>query len=184
VIEVPIGTPLATIVARGGPVGAAGAALVGGFFGTWVPASGFGLAFSRAGLAEVGASPGAGVVIVVPEGACGLAETARIMAWYAAETAGQCGPCVFGLGAMAGEMAALSHGPVPAEGLQRLRRWAAQVEGRGACKHPDGSVRLLRSALAAFPEDVEAHLGGRPCPASYGEAVIAVPGARDDLPGS
>jgi NADH:ubiquinone oxidoreductase subunit F (NADH-binding) len=184
VIEVPIGTPLATIVERGGPVGAAGAALVGGFFGTWVPASGFGLAFSRAGLAEVGASPGAGVVIVVPEGACGLAETARIMAWYAAETAGQCGPCVFGLGAMAGEMAALSHGPVPAEGLQRLRRWAAQVEGRGACKHPDGSVRLLRSALAAFPHDVEAHLGGRPCPASYGEAVIAVPDARDDLPGS
>jgi NADH:ubiquinone oxidoreductase subunit F (NADH-binding) len=184
VIEVPIGTPRATIVERGGPVGRAGAALVGGFFGTWVPEGAFGLAFSRAGLAQVGASPGAGVVIVVPEGACGLSETARIMAWYAAETAGQCGPCVFGLPAIAGEMAALCHGPVPAGGLLRLGRWAAQVEGRGACRHPDGSVRLLRSALAAFPEDVEAHLGGRPCPASYGEAVIAVPDARDDLPGS
>jgi NADH:ubiquinone oxidoreductase subunit F (NADH-binding) len=184
VIEVPIGTPLGTIVGRAGPVGRAGAALVGGFFGTWVPAEGFGLPFSRAGLAEAGASPGAGVVIVVPEGACGLAETARIMAWYAEETAGQCGPCVFGLPAMAGEMAALCHGPVPAEGLVRLQRWAAQVEGRGACRHPDGCVRLLRSALAAFPHDVEAHLEGHPCPGSYGAGVIAVPGSRDDLPGS
>jgi NADH:ubiquinone oxidoreductase subunit F (NADH-binding) len=183
VIEVPIGTPLSTIVERGGPLGPVGAALVGGFFGTWVPAESFGLAFSRAGLAEVGASPGAGVVIVVPEGACGLAETARIMAWYAAEGAGQCGPCVFGLPAIAGEMAALSHGPVPAGGLARLKRWAAQVEGRGACRHPDGSVRLLRSALAAFPEDVEAHLGGRPCPASYGEGYIAVPGSADSFAG-
>ena len=165
VIEVPVGTPLEAIVGRAAPVGR--------------PAADFGLPFSRAGLAQAGASPGAGVVIVVPEGACGIAETARIMAWYAAESAGQCGPCVFGLGALAGEMAALSHGPVGAEGLARLQRWAAQVEGRGACKHPDGSVRLVRSALRAFPLDVQAHLGGRPCPGSLGVAVIAVPGGSD-----
>jgi NADH:ubiquinone oxidoreductase subunit F (NADH-binding) len=178
VIELPIGTSLEAIIERAGPVGRPAAALVGGFFGTWVPATGFGLAFSRAGLAPAGASPGAGIVIVLPDGACGLSETARIMAWYAEESAGQCGPCVFGLPAMAGEMAALSHGPVPAEGLARLQRWAAQVEGRGACKHPDGSVRLLRSALRAFPHDVERHLDGRACPASLGVAVIAVPRAR------
>jgi NADH:ubiquinone oxidoreductase subunit F (NADH-binding) len=105
------------------------------------------------------------------------------MAWYGQETAGQCGPCVFGLPALAGEMAALCHGPVPAEGLGRLQRWAAQVEGRGACKHPDGSVRLLRSALRAFPHDLERHLDGVACPASLGEAVIAVPRARGNPAG-
>jgi NADH:ubiquinone oxidoreductase subunit F (NADH-binding) len=183
VIEVPIGTPLEAIVGRAGPVGRPAAALVGGFFGTWVPAAQFGLAFSRAGLAEAGASPGAGIVIVLPDGACGLSETARIMAWYAAESAGQCGPCVFGLAALAGEMAALSHGPVPAEGLVRLVRWASQVEGRGACRHPDGSVRLVRSALRAFPHDLRRHLDGRPCPASAGVAVIAVPRARTNAAG-
>jgi NADH:ubiquinone oxidoreductase subunit F (NADH-binding) len=183
VIEVPIGTPLQTIVERAGPSGRPAAALVGGFFGTWVPAGRFGLGFSRAGLGPAGASPGAGIVIVLPEGACGLWETARIMAWYGQETAGQCGPCVFGLPALAGEMAALCHGPVPAEGLGRLQRWAAQVEGRGACKHPDGSVRLLRSALRAFPHDLERHLDGVACPASLGEAVIAVPRARGNPAG-
>ena len=132
-----------------------------------------GLAFSRAGLSAAGASPGAGVVIVLSEGACGLLETARIMAWYARQGAGQCGPCVFGLGALAGEMAALRHGRLPAGGLDRLVRWGGQVEGRGACRHPDGSVRLLRSALAAFPLDVQAHLGGRPCPGSFGAGALS-----------
>ncbi len=177
VIEVPMGTPLETIIERAGPVGRWAAALVGGFFGTWVPAAQFNLPFSRAGLAPAGASPGAGIVIVLPHGACGLSETARIMAWYAGETAGQCGPCIFGLPALAGEMAALSHGPVPAQGLGRLQRWASEVEGRGACKHPDGAVRVLRSALRAFPHDVERHLQGQPCGGSFALPVIPVPRA-------
>jgi NADH:ubiquinone oxidoreductase subunit F (NADH-binding) len=176
VVEVAAGVALGEIVGRAGPLRRPAAALVGGFFGTWVPARRFGLAFSRAGLAPAGASPGAGVVIVVPEGSCGISETARILGWYSRESAGQCGPCVYGLAALAGEMAALAHGAVGAGGLARLGRWASQVEGRGACRHPDGSVRLLRSALGAFPDDVEAHLGGRPCPASSGLPVIAVPG--------
>src|SRR5205823_7043928 len=107
VLEVAIGVSLGGIIERAVPTGRSAAALVGGFFGTWVPAGDFGLAFSRAGLAGAGASPGAGVVIVVPEGTCGLSETAAIMAWYARQGAGQCGPCVFGLAALAAEMAAL-----------------------------------------------------------------------------
>ena len=182
VVEVPLGVGLGEIIERAVAVGRPGAALVGGFFGTWVPSEGFGLAFSRAGLAAGGASPGAGVVIVVSEGACGLSETARIMAWYVRQGAGQCGPCVFGLAAIAGEMAALACGALGAGGLARLQRWGSQVEGRGACRHPDGSVRLARSALRAFPLDVEAHLGGHPCPGSLGAGAVAVPGGGG-LPG-
>jgi len=182
VLEVAIGVPLGGIIERAEPTGRPAAALVGGFFGTWVGAGDFGLAFSRAGLAPAGASPGAGVVIVLAEGACGLSETAAIMAWYARQSAGQCGPCVFGLAGLAGEMAALSHGRLPG-GLARLQRWGDQVEGRGACRHPDGSVRLLRSALAAFPLDVQAHLGGRPCPGSPEAGVVAVPGGSPGRPG-
>ena len=182
VTEVPTGTPLETIIEGAGPVGRPTAALVGAFFGTWVPAAQFSLPFSRAGLAA-GAAPGAGIVIVLPDGACGLSETARIMQWYAEETAGQCGPCIFGLPALAGEMAALSRGPLPPDGLVRLQRWAAQVEGRGACKHPDGSVRVLRSALQVFRSDVERHLDGQPCPGSLATPVIAVPRATNNPTG-
>jgi NADH:ubiquinone oxidoreductase subunit F (NADH-binding) len=176
VTEVPLGTPLASIVERAGPTARPAAALVGGFFGSWVPASSFSAPFSRSGLSPLGASPGAGIVMVLPEGSCGLNETARIMRWFANETAGQCGPCVFGLPALAAEAAALCHGPVPAHGLTRLQRWASEVEGRGACKHPDGSVRILRSALTVFAGDVDRHLHGRPCAGSFAAPVIPVPG--------
>ena len=44
--------------------------------------------------------------------------------------------------------------------LGRLARWSGQVEGRGACHHPDGVVRFLRSALAVFV----ARLRGPPAP--------------------
>ncbi|HEY2667728.1 MAG TPA: NADH-ubiquinone oxidoreductase-F iron-sulfur binding region domain-containing protein, partial [Actinomycetota bacterium] len=183
VVEVPIGVPLGSIVEAAAPLGRTSAALVGGFFGTWVGAGDFGRGFSRAGLYPAGASPGAGVVIVVAEGCCGISETARIMAWYARQGAGQCGPCVFGLGALASEMAALARGAVAEGGASRLQRWGGQVEGRGACRHPDGAVRLMRSALGAFPLDWEAHLGGRPCAASLGAGAIPVPGERPGRPG-
>ena len=32
------------------------------------------------------------------------------------------------------------------------------VERRGACRHPDGVVQLVRSMLAAFPADAHWHL--------------------------
>jgi hypothetical protein len=46
------------------------------------------------------------------------------------------------------------------------------VDGRGACRHPDGTARLARSALHAFASDVTHHRQGR-CEA----ALTSVPNA-------
>ena len=43
--------------------------------------------FSSAGLADLGAGPGAGLVAVLPAGACGLAETARVVRYLAGQSA-------------------------------------------------------------------------------------------------
>jgi NADH:ubiquinone oxidoreductase subunit F (NADH-binding) len=149
---------------------------MGGFSGTWIPAdAGAAAAYSRAGLSELGASPGAGIVVALPGEACGLVEAARLLRWFAAESAGQCGPCVFGLADVARTTAAIATGRPEAGDADRLRRWAGQIERRGACRHPDGAVRMLRSALAVFAADLQRHLAGRPCVAARGPGRLAVP---------
>jgi NADH:ubiquinone oxidoreductase subunit F (NADH-binding) len=157
VYEVEIGTRVGEMMQlAGGASSPLSALLIGGYFGTWAGAAAAApLPFSAAGLAAVGAGPGAGLVAALPETACGLAETARLARYLAAESAGQCGPCVFGLNAVAGEMARLATGR-PA-GLDRIRRWLGQVSGRGACRHPDGAARMIGSALAVFGAEADQH---------------------------
>jgi NADH:ubiquinone oxidoreductase subunit F (NADH-binding) len=161
VLEVGIGTPLGQLLELvGGASAPPQALLLGGYFGAWVDAAeASGLPFSSAGLADLGAGPGAGLIAVLPAGACGLAETARVVRYLAGESAGQCGPCRFGLPAIAGQVERLAAGHGADPGL--LRRWLGQVDGRGGCAHPDGAVRLVRSALRTFGAELERHAGGR-----------------------
>jgi NADH:ubiquinone oxidoreductase subunit F (NADH-binding) len=174
VYEVEIGRPTGEVLGlAGGPAASLGALLIGGYFGTWVaPATAMPLPFSAAGLRGLGAGPGAGLVAVLPADACGLAETARVARYLADESAGQCGPCVFGLGSIAGELEALAAGRrfEPA----RLRRWLGQVDGRGACHHPDGAVHMVRSALDVFGAEIGRHAHGWCC-GTQRPGVLPVP---------
>lgn len=138
--------------AAGGTTAPLQAVLVGGYFGTWLPARGLGnVRLTREDLSPLGASPGARTVIALPAGADGLAETARIVHYLAGESAGQCGPCVFGLPAVAACLDEIvAGGAARAEALGRLPRLHAQIAGRGACHLPDGVVRLVESALRVF----------------------------------
>jgi NADH:ubiquinone oxidoreductase subunit F (NADH-binding) len=170
--EVAIGTPLAALL----PLETSQAVLIGGYHGAWVPAAQASrLGLDDADLTGVGARRGAGVLAALPADRCGLVETARVLRYLAAESAGQCGPCLNGLPRTAVAMADLAAGRAEPAVLGALRRWAGLVVGRGACHHPDGSVRLLASALATFGSEVEHHLGGR-CTRPGGEAFLPTPG--------
>ncbi len=179
--EIEIGTRMGDVLAlAGGPVDGVAGLLVGGYFGTWLRTDDpLGVLFSAAGLRPVGGSVGAGTVVVLPRSACGLAETARVSRYLARESAGQCGPCVFGLRALADASAALAGGRNAIEALQEMQELPDEIEGRGACAHPDGAARLARSALAAFPHEVHLHLQGR-CTAPYHDPVLPVPQATTE----
>jgi len=172
VYEVAMGTPVLDVVGGAGPEEAVGAVLTGGFGGSWIGAGALGAPYAPAPLARVGGVVGAGVLVVLPRSGCGIAETARIAAFMAGESAGQCGPCVFGLPALAGDLAALAQGRADRALPSRLARRLEAVDGRGACRHPDGVVRMVRSALAVFAGDAGDHLRGAPCPGHRRPSVL------------
>jgi NADH:ubiquinone oxidoreductase subunit F (NADH-binding) len=175
--EIAIGTPVGTVLdMAGGSSAPLQALLIGGYFGRWADAAPAVTApFSTAGLAPLGASVGAGLIAALPASACGLAETARVTRYLADQSAGQCGPCLFGLDAVAGEVQRLAEGRTsdPA----RLHRWLGQVNGRGACSHPDGAVRLISSALTVFADELDQHAQGW-CRGSATTPILPLPPRR------
>ena len=178
VLEVALGTPLTTVLHHaGGAAEPLRALLVGGFAGTWLPATHLRSPFTRRNLAPLGATPGAGVIVALPRFACGLTETARILAYLAAQSARQCGPCRLGLPAVAEDFSSLATAHAAAALLARLRRRIALLPDRGACRHPDGAARLAASALDAFADDVRHHLAHGTCPAAHQLPVLSIPPA-------
>lgn len=135
-----------------------GAVLVGGYHGRWV--RDLDCRLSPSGQGENVVNPGAGVLHILPAQECGLVVTARILDYLAHASAKQCGPCMFGLPAMARVLTAIAYGDRNPRLVLELERLTKLVGGRGACHHPDGTVRLVSSALEIFSEDVKAHLLG------------------------
>jgi NADH:ubiquinone oxidoreductase subunit F (NADH-binding) len=162
VYEMAFGTPMVDLLnAAGGSTERIRALLVGGYFGTWVGATQvLGLQLSREELRSVGCALGSGVLIVLGESSCGLHESARVIDYLAEQSAGQCGPCTYGLRAVADSVAALADGRHDGD-RERLVRWASEIRGRGACHHPDGAVRFVLSALSVFSREIDEHHRGR-----------------------
>ncbi len=159
--EVPAGTTVGDAVGlAGGASTAPRAVLLGGYFGRWLEVGeAWRLRLDPEALKAAGGSLGSGVLSVLPAAASPVEETARIMRTLANESAAQCGPCFFGLGALADGSARLATRRAEPGDLERLSRWSAEVGGRGACRHPDGAVGFLQSALRVFEGDFAAAAG-------------------------
>jgi len=100
---------------------------------------------------------GCGVIGVQPSSRCGVCDTARIMRYLAEESSAQCGPCFFGLRALSDTCSRIAERGTNRDDIARLKRWVVEVQGRGACKHPDGAVMFLRSALSTFSDQFASH---------------------------
>ncbi|HEX5087104.1 MAG TPA: NADH-ubiquinone oxidoreductase-F iron-sulfur binding region domain-containing protein [Nocardioides sp.] len=148
VVEVPTGLPLSALVGeRPGPV------LVGGYHGTWLADPGE-LTVSRPTLRSAGAPLNAGVLARLPHDTCALGEVATVAHWLADQSVGQCGPCFFGLPALAITLDQLAVGRVATEAA---RQRARLLVGRGACAHPDGAAAFVASALTVLDREIAVH---------------------------
>jgi NADH:ubiquinone oxidoreductase subunit F (NADH-binding) len=174
VYEIEQGSPLLDVLEVGGAEPRLAAVLVGGYFGAWLgPDEASRALLSRAELARHGASLGAGVIVALSEANCGVAETARVAAYLAHEGAGQCGPCVNGLDAIADTLQRMASGSAFRDAKRELQRWCQELPRRGACAHPDGAVRFVSSALRVFGCEFDDHARRGRCPRC--DAVPALP---------
>ena len=183
VLEVPTGTTVRQLLGlSGGTTVPVSAFVTGGYGGAWVSASeAIDRPWTPAGLRAVGSTPGAGVLVALPQDACGISETARVVRWMAGQSAGQCGPCRFGLAAVSDDLDRLAAGRLSGAGVQGLRARLGIIPGRGACRHPDGVVRFAATALTVFADEVDHHLSHH-CTSGRRSSILPVPHTTATLP--
>jgi NADH:ubiquinone oxidoreductase subunit F (NADH-binding) len=165
--EVEIGMTIGELAAASGaanePHGRQ-AVLLGGYFGGWLSLErGWELALDPPVLRDAGSAFGAGVVAFLDNDHCGVRAAARIIDYMAGQTAAQCGPCVFGLRAIADAAGRIANLTAEHGDLVRLEGWSRQLAGRGACRHPDGAVGQLLSSLRVFGPEWDLHQRRRTC---------------------
>ncbi len=162
VVGTEAGTAFTDLVAAvGGTVEPAAALGVGGLGGGWLTwAEAQATRWTGDELRRYGLGLGPGVLHVLPGSVCPLEHVASLLGYAAGESAGQCGPCMFGVPALAADVAALASGRLEPGRYGRLRVHLAQLPARGACRFPDGVAGFTAGALRAFADEVDAHLVG------------------------
>ena len=155
VLEAPLSVAVGELVAGARPTGRPRAALIGGYGGRWFAWDDV----EGRSLHDLGRELGAGLIMVDAAG-CPVRTVGGILGYLADQSAGQCGPCMFGLPAIAADWQLLLDRHHATEAARRLRRRMPTIRGRGACHHPDGAVTMAASALEVFADHISAHRQG------------------------
>lgn len=179
VIEVATGTPVRAILQRcGGESVTVQGFLTGGYGGAWVKAEELiDTPWAPDSVANTGGVIGAGILWALDGEHCGIRELASVSRWMAGESAGQCGPCRFGLPSVADDLEVLITAQADQETLSELNHRLPLIQGRGGCKHPDGTARFISTGLHAFHEELAHHLHGR-CTARSTKRALPIPAGR------
>jgi NADH:ubiquinone oxidoreductase subunit F (NADH-binding) len=170
--EVPFGITLRSLlVGLGEDCDDISGILMGGYFAGLLGTRALDIPLDYNSLRAAGSGLGCGAVGVVKSDSCLLSVAAGVLAYFARETAGQCGSCFNGTAAMSAVMTGLLDGAAGAEDVARLERWSKVLRGRGACGLLDGATNIAASAFTEFPGLIGQHLasdcttcnaGGRP----------------------
>jgi NADH:ubiquinone oxidoreductase subunit F (NADH-binding) len=180
IIEAPLGVRLGDIVGLGtDATRSIAGVLLGGYGGGWVATDqAMAMPLTEEAARDVGSSIGAGIVALLPSDVCPLFEVSRVVRYLAGEGAGQCGPCVNGLDALANAAELLATRPSGLRnGISAIPVMCGLVEGRGACRHPDGVARFVRTALRVFERHISLHLQRGPCHTTA-QPFLPLPPAR------
>lgn len=162
VFEAAAGVPVPELLDRAGTL-PADAALVGGLGGAFADVTQLRrLAWTTPALSTLGAGVGPGILYVLDPRQCPLDTVTGMLQYAAGESAGQCGPCMFGLPTMFHLWQRFLATP-GRDAWEPLDRQLALMTGRGACRYPDGVAYFTRSALRTFDAHLRSGCRGGTC---------------------
>ena len=175
-VEVPMGTPLRTIVFDIGGGAANGNAIkavqTGGPSGGCLPVEKFDLPVDFEALAEAGSMVGSGGMVVMDESTCMVDVARYFLAFLQDESCGKCVPCRIGLDRMLEIVTDITKGRGTEEQIVLLEDVADTVQTASLCALGKTAPNPVLSTLRYFRSEYEAHVKEKRCPAGVCRALI------------
>ena len=181
VVEVPMGTSLREMVygfGGGIPNGKKLKAIhFGGPMGGTIPESLIDNPLDFDKLSELGASMGAGDMLMMDEDTC-LVEVARyFLDFLSGESCGKCVPCREGVRQMLNILTRMTQGKGREGDIELLEEISFVVGEAALCSLGRSVQKPLLSMLIYFRDEFEAHIKEKQCPAHFCKELIALEGA-------
>ncbi len=168
-VEIPMGTPLRTIIDDiGGGIPNKRkfkAAQTGGPSGGCIPASHFDIPMDYEHLTEVGAIMGSGGLIVTDESTCMVDMAKFFLGFTQKESCGKCVPCRLGTKNMLETLTNFSKGQGTIEDLDLLQELAQDVKAGSLCGLGQTAPNPVLSTIRYYRDEYEAHILRHECPA-------------------
>lgn len=176
-VEVPIGTPLRTILNELGGGVPEGyrfkAAQTGGPAGGCIPAQYLDLPMDYDSLAAIGAMMGSGGLIVMDTSSC-MVDLARFfMEFCMDESCGKCIPCRAGTVQMHDILARMTRGEGSESDFEILTQLCDLLKETSLCGLGLAAPNPVVSTLRHFREEYDAHVRERRCPAGHCHIPVA-----------
>jgi NADH-quinone oxidoreductase subunit F len=178
-VEVPLGTPLKTLVYNiGGGTGTTRkvkAVQTGGPSGGCIPSEGFNATVDYESLAALGAIMGSGGVVVMDEDNC-MVDVARYFIEFThGESCGKCIPCRAGLDQMLRLLTEVTHGRGTMADLKQLEELSVMIRDTSLCGLGQSAPNPVLTTLNYFMDEYEEHVRGGRCRAGACTELFLAP---------
>ncbi len=175
-VEVPMGTPLKTIVYDiGGGIPnnkLFKAAQTGGPSGGCIPAKFIDIGMDFDNLVAIGSMMGSGGLIVMDEDTCMVDIAKFYLEFTADESCGKCVPCRIGTKRLLEILNKICDGNGEPEDLEKIKEIADHMKSSSLCALGQSAPNPILSAMEHFGDEYKAHIYEKKCPAGVCKSLL------------
>ena len=175
-VEIPMGTPLRTVIEEIGggiPDGKKFKAVqTGGPSGGCIPAEHIDIPIDYENLASIGSIVGSGGMIVMDEDTCMVDIAKFFLQFTVDESCGKCTPCRVGTRRMLEILEKITSGSGTLEDIDKLEELCYYIKDNAQCGLGQTAPNPVLSTLKFFRDEYEAHVVEKRCPAGVCKDLV------------